>query len=132
MDPFLENTWGDVHTRLTVAAANQIQRQLPQNLRSRIKEHDCVCVVRAEFSSRAECYDLPLRERLPVIRIPRRPEDRDVTLDLQALIDAAWSDGGYARTNYEREPLPSFDPDGVEWIRKMIADDRSQRTQATA
>ncbi len=91
-----------------------------------------VCVVRAEFPSRAECYDLPLRQRLPVIRIPLRPEDRDVTLDLQRLIDAAWSDGGYAGTNYERLPLPPFEPDDLEWIRECIDHARPQAVSSNA
>lgn len=39
MDPFLENNWGDVHTSLTTYARNQLQAQLPPDLRSRIEEH---------------------------------------------------------------------------------------------
>src|SRR5207302_3140622 len=34
---------------------------------------------------KAEIYRVPLRERLPVIRIPLRQTDTDVPLDLQAL-----------------------------------------------
>jgi hypothetical protein len=91
-----------------------------------------VCVVRAEFSSRAECYDVPLRERLPVIRIPLRPADRDVTLDLQSLIDQAWTDGGYDRTNYDREPMPPFEPDDAAWIRECIERARLQSVRSNS
>ncbi len=48
------------------------------------------CAIRAERPSQAECYVVPLRERLPKLRIPLRPDDPDATLDLQPLIDAAW------------------------------------------
>lgn len=259
MDPFLENHWGDVHTRLTVSAANQLQIQLPSDLRSRIEEHVTVeideepatrfrpdtsvveqphafatgsatagamasavalveavaadpilvpieeelptarsvvvvdraggrvvtsieflsphnkltersrrafrrkqelllaggvnlveidlvrqgswalsvrepasrqpyaypyraCVVRAVRPSLAECYVVPLRERLPAIRIPLRADEGDVLLDLQLLIDAAWRDGRYADLNRTREPLPPFDPADAEWIMSRVAE----------
>lgn len=91
-----------------------------------------VCVVRAQRLFQAECYSLPLRERLPVIRIPLRPDDRDVTLDLQSLIDQAWTDGGYDRTNYDREPLPPFEPNDAAWIRECIDQARPQRVPSSA
>jgi hypothetical protein len=38
MDPYLERHWGDVHTRLMVYAANQINTQLPADLQARVEE----------------------------------------------------------------------------------------------
>ncbi|MCY2992327.1 MAG: DUF4058 family protein [Planctomycetota bacterium] len=38
MDPYLENHWGDVHTRLMVYASNQINAQLPDDLQVRVEE----------------------------------------------------------------------------------------------
>jgi hypothetical protein len=38
MDPYLERHWGDVHTRLMVYAANQINAQLPDDLQARVEE----------------------------------------------------------------------------------------------
>lgn len=38
MDPFLESHWGDVHTRLTTYAADQLHEKLPGDLRVRIQE----------------------------------------------------------------------------------------------
>ncbi len=32
MDPFLESSWSDVHARLIVGSANQVQKQLPSEL----------------------------------------------------------------------------------------------------
>lgn len=37
MDPFLELRWGDVHTSLAVYARDQLQQQLPSDLRARIE-----------------------------------------------------------------------------------------------
>src|SRR5947207_15858369 len=39
MDPYLEWHWGDVHTRLTTYASNQLAAQLPSDLRVRIEEY---------------------------------------------------------------------------------------------
>lgn len=38
MDPYLEQYWGDVHTRLMVYASNQINEQLPDDLQVRVEE----------------------------------------------------------------------------------------------
>ena len=46
--------------------------------------------------SRCEFYVLPLRERLPAIRVPLRRTDLDAALDLQVLIDQCYERGRYA------------------------------------
>src|SRR5947207_13180734 len=38
MDPWLEFSWRDVHARLIIYIANQIQRQLPESLVARAEE----------------------------------------------------------------------------------------------
>jgi hypothetical protein len=39
MDPYLEWHWGDVHTRLTTYASDQLATQLPSDLRVRVEEY---------------------------------------------------------------------------------------------
>jgi hypothetical protein len=62
-----------------------------------------------------EFYPLPLRQRLPAVRIPLRPADSDVLLDLQALIDLAYANGGYDDIDYAQDPEPALDPDDADW-----------------
>jgi hypothetical protein len=65
------------------------------------------CVCRATRREMAEVYPMPLWERLPVVRIPLRPDDADVPLDLQALVEQCYRNGGYEGTlNYAAEPDP--------------------------
>lgn len=64
-----------------------------------------VCVARATMSSQREMYLMPLRDRLKPVRIPLRPTDQDVILDLQPLIDRCYQTGRYWQTDYSR-PLP--------------------------
>ena len=42
MDPYLEQHWGDVHTRLMVYIRNQINAQLPDELQARVEESTAI------------------------------------------------------------------------------------------
>ena len=42
MDPYLEQHWGDVHTRLIIYISNQINAQLPDELQARVEESTTV------------------------------------------------------------------------------------------
>ncbi len=78
------------------------------------------CVRRAGRLLQAEIYKGPLRERLPAIRIPLRPTDSDVPLDLQALIDLCYRNGRYDNINYRLEPHPPLEPDDAAWADQLL------------
>lgn len=42
MDPYLEQHWGDVHTRLMVYISDQINSQLPDELQARVEESTAI------------------------------------------------------------------------------------------
>jgi hypothetical protein len=81
-----------------------------------------VCVHRARGDdSVAEVYRVPFRERLPVIAIPLRETDADATLDLQALIDLCYRNGGYDEDiDYQAEPDPPLEPDDARWADALL------------
>jgi hypothetical protein len=84
---------------------------------------------------KVEIYRAPLRERLPVIRIPLRQTDADVPLDLQALIDACYRNGGYeADIDYKSDPYPPLDPGDARWADALLrkAGLRSRRRSSRA
>jgi len=83
-----------------------------------------IIVIRGTHPSRAECYESPLRAGLPAIRVPLRPGDKDVVLDLQPLVDAAWEDGTYGPRLYERRESPRFKADDEIWMQAQIAASR--------
>jgi len=67
-----------------------------------------------------ELYRMPLRERLPVLPIPLRPDEQRIHLDLQALIDEAYEKGGHDDLNYS-EPLdPPLQEDEAGWIAAIL------------
>lgn len=77
-------------------------------------------VWRAARPLAVELYRVPLRERLPTIRIPLRPTDRDVVLDLQRLVDEAYRNGTYEDTDYRRDPVPPLEPDDAAWADALL------------
>ena len=62
MDPFLESTWGNIHTQMIGKIAAQLQPLLPRDLRARVTEH--VTVDAEAFRS----------GRYPDVRIVERPD----------------------------------------------------------
>ena len=68
----------------------------------------------------AELYPLRLAEPLPAIRIPLRQSDADVALNLQALIDQCYENGGYDTIDYRQPPVPPLDADGAVWAEKWL------------
>ena len=69
---------------------------------------------------RAELYPISLRQRLPIIPIPLRANDADVTLDLQSLLERAYENGRYDRTRYDQPLDPPLDPEDAEWAEQLI------------
>ena len=75
-----------------------------------------VSVRRPERGGAAEVYPMPLWERLPVIKIPLRPDDADVPLDLQALVDQCYRTGACEGTlDYAIDPDPPLTGADEEW-----------------
>lgn len=80
----------------------------------------CVYRVR-DRQSLGEFYYMPLRQRLPAIRIPLRDTDEDVPLDLQALIEQCYHNGGYDEDiDYQAEPSPPLDKRDARWADALL------------
>ncbi len=91
-------------------------KKLPENLNA----HYFAVVRRAE-SVQTEIYPMHLRARLPAIRIPLRPSDADVVLDLQKLIDMAYVNGSYGDDiDYRAAPVPPLSPEDQSWADEIL------------
>ena len=64
-------------------------------------------VFRAYVSLRYELYPMPMREKLPAIAVPLRKDEPDLILNLQPLIDQAYRNGRYDRTDYTKPLYPT-------------------------
>jgi hypothetical protein len=79
------------------------------------------CVRRGWKPFEIEYYRIPLRERLPAIRIPLRQHDRDVALDLQAVLDRCYEEGRYSDDiDYREEPEPPLGLDDARWAETLL------------
>jgi hypothetical protein len=79
------------------------------------------CVRRATLPGKAEVYPMPLWARLPVVKVPLRPGDADVPLDLQALVDQCYRNGGYEGTlNYAADSDPPLLGAEGEWAEEWL------------
>jgi hypothetical protein len=68
----------------------------------------------------AEVFPLPLHKRLPAIPIPLRETDADSRLNLQALIDMAYVNGGYDSIDYTDAPDPPLEGHDAEWADALL------------
>jgi len=80
-----------------------------------------VCVRRATQPGKAEIYPMPLWDALPTIRIPLRADDADVGLNLQAVIDQCYRNGGYEGTlDYSDPPDPPLTGADIAWADERL------------
>jgi hypothetical protein len=79
-----------------------------------------VCVFRTTRPTEQEVYPVRLRERLPAFRVPLRPTDADVTVDLQPLIDQCHERGRYHLLNYRVVLEPPLLPEDAAWAEGLL------------
>jgi hypothetical protein len=86
----------------------------------RVDHH--ACVTRPPWMTRHEFYVLPLRQRLPAIRVPLRRADPDAALDLQVLIDQCYERGRYdSIIAYRTGPQPPLPDEEAAWAKEVLA-----------
>jgi hypothetical protein len=91
------------------------------NLKPEDRTAYMACVRRATKRGRAEVYRMPLWERLPAMKIPLRPNDTDLALDLQALVDQCYRNGAYEGTlNYAVDPDPPLSGADEDWAAEWL------------
>jgi hypothetical protein len=91
------------------------------HLKPRARTPYMACIRRSTRRDRAEVYPMPLSQPLPPLRIPLRPDDDDVRLDLQDLIAKCYSNGAYEDTlNYAVDPDPPLLGADATWADKHL------------
>lgn len=125
MDPYLEQHWGDVHTSLMVEidlirTGHFIVAALEHAFDSKDRTPYIICIRRSSRPTVAEVIGVPFRERLPNVRIPLRPADADIVLQLQPLLDHCYHSGRYHRLDYSRPLDPPLDADDRKWADQLL------------
>ena len=79
------------------------------------------CVHRADAGPEYAVYHFPLRERLRAVPIPLRSGDADAVLDLQPLVDAAYTGGAYdLDVDYAADADPPLAGDAAGWADGLL------------
>jgi Protein of unknown function (DUF4058) len=78
------------------------------------------CVRRPGIDDLIAVYLLPLDKPLKPMRIPLRPKDADVVLDLQPLVKQAYARGRYDRLDYSRPLDPPPDKEEAAIIERFL------------
>jgi hypothetical protein len=93
----------------------------PENIRPSRRTPYLVCVRRVTRPGKAEVYLVSLEDRLPAIKVPLRPRDADVRLDLQALLEQVYQRGRYeGDIDYTKDPDPPLSPQGAAWVDDLL------------
>jgi hypothetical protein len=78
------------------------------------------CVFRARAPARRHVFAMSLREPLPVLPVPLRPADQEITLELQPLIDACCERGAYGPSDYAPALQPPLSPEDAAWAEALL------------
>lgn len=78
------------------------------------------CVFRGYRPEKFELYSMPLRRRLPAIRIPLREGDQDIALDIQQLIDQSYRNGRHDLTDYRQPCIPPLEGEDAAWADELL------------
>jgi uncharacterized protein DUF4058 len=82
--------------------------------------HYLVAVTR-RWPSRQEVYPIPMTRRLPRVAIPLATDDKDITLDLQAVFTRCWEEGPYPELLRYEQPTPgSLTPEEARWCGEQV------------
>jgi hypothetical protein len=63
---------------------------------------------------------MALKERLSAFRIPLRESDREVALNLQALIEQCYRNGRYDTLDYQVDADPPLEGHDAEWADALL------------
>jgi hypothetical protein len=77
-------------------------------------------VSRTETRPDVEIWPLKLRQNLPVVSIPLRAPDQDISLDLYAVLQMAFDAGAYDAVIYKRSPEPPLSTEDQAWADQLI------------
>lgn len=70
--------------------------------------------------TRTAVFGASLREPLPVISIPLRPQDDEIQLNLQQLMTQVYDRGRYWKLNYQTDPEPPLSPEDAAWVDALL------------
>jgi len=88
-----------------------------------LSPHHYLVAVTRRWPARQEIYSVQLEHRLPRVAIPLAADDKDVTLDMQAVFTRCWEEGPYPELlKYDGSPPGRLTREEVIWCEQRLAD----------
>ncbi len=82
-----------------------------------------VHVSRVESRPKGFVWPVPLKQRLPVVRIPLKRPDSEAQLDLQQVLDSVYERSAYdLKVDYRSDPVPPLTGEQAAWARRLLAE----------
>ncbi len=79
-----------------------------------------ICIRRVQRPNQAEIIAVAIEKPVPNFRIPLRPADLDIVLQLQLLLDDCYRRGRYASIDYNQPPHPKLDERTTAWANDLL------------
>lgn len=80
-----------------------------------------ILVSRSTHRPRAELYAFNLENPIPVIEIPLKPPEAEVSLDIQTLLAKLYDRARYAMAiDYTQTPIPPIRPTAQAWVQQRL------------
>lgn len=87
-----------------------------------------VCLHRANWRNKFECWPTALPQRLPRFSVPLANGDVDVVVDLQALLTQCYNAGKFAqKVDYRGECPPPLSKKNAKWIDELLRKKKLRR-----
>lgn len=89
-----------------------------------------VSITRAPHRGEYETYPTTMQSRLPRIRVPLKPGDEDVVLDLQEVFNDAYDQGPFSdRVDYHGPPFGRMSAASADWCEQVLKAEGITRRQ---
>lgn len=90
---------------------------------ARTHRHDYItCVSRGQVDEQREVYPSLLKDSLPTIRVPLRPGEKDVILDIQEAVNEAYDLGQYWKRDHRHEPRLLLQEGDAIWAEALLCE----------
>lgn len=93
----------------------------PMPAADRPRSDYAVMVSRVDQRPVADFWPVDLRDRLPIIPVPLRPDDAEARIDLQEVLHRIYDAAGYEDYIYTGRPDPELGEDDRTWAEALIA-----------
>ena len=82
-------------------------------------------VSRSNTRPEANLYAFNLTDKIPSFPLPLKPEDEELIIDLQSLLNQVYEHAAYDLViDYHQEPIPALTEDNQNWLEQLLREKR--------